>query len=90
VVVDAGKRPGRRRVRTSVVVHPSQIGGPLPAHELTAAAIAGWRRWGRALDDWARASRGAPETIDDRLPGSHGRLPRGRQLSPPTASVGTG
>jgi hypothetical protein len=90
VVVDAGKTRACKRVRRCDVVHPSQTGGPLPAHDLAAPAIAGWWRWGRALDEWARASRGAREAMDAPVAGGDSRPPRHRRLSPPTASVGSG
>lgn len=90
MVVDVGKTGARRRVGKGDVVHPSQTGGALPAHELAAAAIAGWRRWGRALDEWARASRGAREPMEDPVVRGRRPPPGDRRLSPPAASVGTG
>ena len=90
MVVDAGKTRVVRSVRTGDVVHPSNTGGPLPAHELAAAAIAGWRRWGPALEEWARASRGARDPEPAAIVQSRDRQPIDDSRAPPAASVGTG
>jgi hypothetical protein len=90
VVVDRGKTRACRRVGKGDVVHPSQTGEALPAHELAAAAIAGWRRWGRALDEWARASRDTREPMEDPVVRRRRPPPTDRHLRPSTASVGTG
>jgi hypothetical protein len=90
MVVDTGKTRAAQRVRERDVVHPSNTGGPLPGHELAAAAIAGWRRWEPALEEWARASRGARDAVEAPGGGSRAWSPRVGDKAPPAASVGTG
>ena len=90
MAVDAGKTRVVRSVRNGDVVHPSDTGGPLSAGELAAAAIAGWRRWGPALEEWARASRGAHEPEPAAALPPRCRRSVDHSQSPPAASVGTG
>jgi hypothetical protein len=90
MVVDTGKTRAARRVGERDVVHPSNTGGPLPGHELAAAAIAGWRRWEPALEAWARASRGAPVPVEAGGRRSRAWPPRDADEAPPADSVGTG
>lgn len=90
MAVETGKTRVVRSVRNREVVHPSNTGGPLPAHELAAAAIVGWRRWGPALEEWARASRGAREPDPVAVVQSRDRRPIDDRQSPPAASVGSG
>jgi hypothetical protein len=90
VVVDPGKARAVGDVWKRDVVHLSKTGGPLPAHELAAAAIAGWRRWGPALEEWARASQGMREPEGVAFARGANLLPIEHNQSPPAASVGGG
>ncbi|HEU0194600.1 MAG TPA: hypothetical protein VFQ71_10400 [Gaiellales bacterium] len=63
--------------------------GRAPAPDPAAAAIADWRRWGPALEEWARASRGAQEP--ERVVAVAPAWPLiERDRAPLATSVGTG